>query len=108
MKGGDGFFRRSPRSTVLTTNVACSSSATMACVSAPVDGTIFSPAFSRSAATNSGGRAAARYAWRLQYSWGTKARMSRSRSQINRTATDWTRPADRPRRTRSQRRGLIL
>ena len=50
------------------------------------------PAFSRSVATNSGGAAAARWAWRLQYSWGTKARISRSRSQIRRTATDWTRP----------------
>ena len=60
MNGGDGFFLRSPRSTVLTTNAACSSSATMAWVSSPVDGTIFSPAFSRSVATNSGGTAAAR------------------------------------------------
>ena len=33
-----------------------------------------------------------------QYSWGTKARISSSRSTTRRVATDWTRPADRPRR----------
>ena len=32
----------------------------------------------------------------LQYSTGVNARISRSRSTINRTATDCTRPADRP------------
>ena len=41
-------------------------------VSASVDGTIFSPAFSRSVATNSGGTAAARCACRLQYSWARR------------------------------------
>ena len=43
----------------------------------------------------------------LQYSTGTKARISRSRSTISRTATDCTRPADRPGRTFLHRIGLI-
>ncbi len=38
-----------------------------------------------------------RSAWTSQYSSGTKARISRSRSTIRRTATDCTRPAERPR-----------
>ena len=49
--------------------------------------------------------------WRastLQYSVGTKARISFSRSTISRTATDWTRPAERPLRTLRQRKGLSL
>ncbi len=41
----------------------------------------------------------------LQYSTGTNASISRSRSTIRRTATDWTRPADRPGCTRRHRIG---
>jgi hypothetical protein len=44
----------------------------------------------------------------LQYSTGVKSRISRSRSTIRRTATDWTRPADSPGRTRRHRIGEIL
>jgi hypothetical protein len=43
-----------------------------------------------------------------QYSSGTNALISSSRSQTMRTATDWTRPADRPRWTLFHRIGLIL
>jgi len=43
-----------------------------------------------------------------QYSWGTKASISRSRSQISRTATDCTRPALNPPRTLRHNSGLIL
>ena len=43
----------------------------------------------------------------VQYSSGTKALISRSRSTISRTATDCTRPAERPRRTFFQSSGLI-
>ena len=43
-----------------------------------------------------------------QYSRGTKARISRSRSTINRTATDCTRPAESPPRTFAQSSGEIL
>ena len=37
---------------------------------------------------------------------GWKASISRSRSSTIRVATDWTRPAERPRRTFFHRRGL--
>ncbi len=43
----------------------------------------------------------------VQYSSGTKSRISISRSQIMRVATDCTRPAERPLRTFRQRMGLI-
>ncbi len=41
-----------------------------------------------------------------QYSSETKARISFSRSAIRRVATDWTRPALRPRATFFHKRGL--
>src|SRR5215213_3209587 len=47
-----------------------------------------------------------RFAVIVQYSVGTKARISRSRSTTSRNATDWTRPADSPRLTLSQSKGL--
>ena len=40
-----------------------------------------------------------------QYSLGIKARISRSRSTMRRTTTDWTRPAERPRAILRQRNG---
>ena len=43
---------------------------------------------------------------RDQYSLGTKARISFSRSTTSRVATDCTRPAERPRRTFFHSRGL--
>ena len=43
---------------------------------------------------------------RVQYSRALKARISRSRSTTMRTATDWTRPAERPVRTFFQSSGL--
>ena len=52
--------------------------------------------------------AALRVASTFQYSSGTKASISFSRSSIRRTATLWTRPADRPRRIFRHRKGLSL
>ena len=46
-----------------------------------------------------------RSAWTSQYSSGTKAWISRSRSTIRRTATDCTRPAESPRATLAHSRG---
>ena len=43
----------------------------------------------------------------VQYSRALNSRISRSRSQIRRRATDWTRPALRPGATFFQRSGLI-
>jgi len=56
---------------------------------------------------NSGGTPSVRASRAVmdQYSAGTKARTSRSRSTTRRRATDWTRPAEMPRRTFSQSRG---
>ncbi len=44
----------------------------------------------------------------VQYSRAVKARISRSRSTTIRTATDWTRPADRPPRTLLDSSGLSV
>ena len=52
--------------------------------------------------------AASSFASTLQYSWETKLRISFSRSTMIRTATDCTRPADRPRLTFFQRNGDSL
>ena len=50
----------------------------------------------------------ARSASSVQYSRAVKARISRSRSTTIRTATDWTRPADRPPRTFRDSSGLSV
>ena len=44
----------------------------------------------------------------LQYSCGVNARISRSRSTMSRSATVWTRPAERPVLMLRQRIGLAL
>ena len=44
----------------------------------------------------------------VQYSRAVNALISRSRSTTRRTATDWTRPADRPPRTLRDRSGLSV
>ena len=49
-----------------------------------------------------------RIASSVQYSWAVNASISRSRSTTSRTATDWTRPADRPDRTFRDRSGLSV
>ena len=50
----------------------------------------------------------ARIASIVQYSRAVNASISRSRSTTRRTATDWTRPADRPPRTLRDRSGLSV
>ena len=44
----------------------------------------------------------------VQYSRALNALISRSRSTTRRTATDWTRPADKPPRTLRDRSGLSV
>ena len=61
-----------------------------------------------SRAVNSGGSGPASFAKRYQYSSALKTSISASRSHTSLSATDWTRPALRPRRTLSQSSGLIL
>ena len=105
MNGGAGLRRRSPRVTDRTTNGRPSRPAMSARVSASLVSDAFSPRTSRSVASNCGGRLPVSRACSDQYSTGTKASISRSRSTISRTATDCTRPADSPRRTLSHSSG---
>ena len=108
MNGGAGLRRRSPRVTDSTTKRAPSSDAISARVPASSASAAFSPPTSLRVAVNSGGSFAASRACSDQYSTDTNAWISRSRSTISRTATDWTRPADRPRWTFSQSSGERL
>src|SRR3972149_3856514 len=108
MNGGAGFRLRSPRVTVLTVHRLPWSPATTSCTRASRGRSAFSLRISLRVATKSGGFFPRSFAWRLQYSTGTNARISRSRSARSRTATDWTRPAERPRWTFRQRRGERL
>jgi len=61
-----------------------------------------------SRASKLGGFAAPRFTSMVQYSLLSKARISRSRSTIRRSATVCTRPAESPRRTLSHNSGEIL
>src|SRR3990172_5797378 len=108
MTGGAGFRLRSPRVTALTVHRLPSSPATTSCTRASPGRSAFSPRISLGGGPKSGGFFPRSFAWRLQYSTGTNARISRSRSARSRTATDWTRPAERPRWTFRQRRGERL
>ena len=67
-----------------------------------------SPSMRTSSAANVSPVWVARIAWIVQYSRAVNARISRSRSTTRRTATDWTRPADRPRWTFLPRSGLSV
>ena len=108
MNGGAGFFLRSPRVTERTMKRAPSTRAMTARVASSVASEAFSPSTSRSVAVNSGGSLAVRRACSVQYSTGTNAWISRSRSTISRTATDCTRPAESPRRIFLQSSGERL
>jgi len=105
MNGGAGLRLLSPRVTERTRKRAPSSRAITARVVASSASAAFSPSTSRSVAMNSGGSVAFSLAWSVQYSTGTNAWISRSRSTISRTATDCTRPADSPRRILSHSSG---
>ena len=108
MKGAAGLRRRSPRVTDFTRHWAPCSAVMTATVDASSGRLTFSPRTSRSVAVNSGGFLPRSRAWSDQYSTGTKAATSRSRSVMSRTATDCTRPADSPRRIFSQSSGESL
>ncbi len=107
VKGGGGLRRRSLRSTEATVKRAFSISAARPRAVSPSVSSALCPSTLNRRARNSGGSAAARSASSVQYSTLTKASISRSRSTTRRTATDCTRPAERPRRTFFQRMGLI-
>ncbi len=108
MKGGTAPFLRSFIVTASTTHRADFKSARTWFDSASLPTLMFVPPFFRSFASNSGGTGPASRAVRFQYSSGRNAVISRSRSHTSFNATDWTRPALRPRRTLSHSSGLIL
>ncbi len=108
MKGGAGFRRRSPRVTDFTVQVAPVSPVVTAVVAASSGRSAFSPRTSLRVATKSGGFWPLSLACSDQYSTGTNAAISRSRSVSRRTATDCTRPAESPRRIFSHRSGESL
>ena len=66
------------------------------------------PSIRTRSAVNGVPSAVARSASSVQYSFALNARISRSRSTTIRTATDWTRPAERPPRTLRDRSGLSV
>ncbi len=108
MNGGTALFFRSFVVTDATIHSALLRSSTTVLDSSALLILTFAPSRLSSLALNSGGIGPARRAVMFQYSSATKAPISRSRSTTIFNATDWTRPALRPRRTLSQRIGLIL
>ena len=111
MKGGGGFLRRSEVSTFATRQTARSASSRTRAAEASDSrrGSVpsnlsFCPSNETSFAGNGGGAPASRLASTVQYSTGTNASISLSRSQMIRRATVWTRPAESPRQIFFQRR----
>ena len=107
MNGAGGFLRRSLRSTDATFSAAAlmTSTTSRAWPSWTISSLLPS---SRVALTlNGGGFGPSTVASTVQYSCGTNALISASRSTTRRTATDCTRPADSPRRTFVHSTGLI-
>ena len=134
MKGGGGFFffscdwslatvngtamgpeartsrisAEAPSSTSRALSTTQPSDARAAVISSRETISIFFPSLAISLAPNCGASPPHSCAVSDQYSFGTNAAIARSRSTRMRSATDCTRPADRPRRTLSQSSGLIL
>ena len=96
MKGGRGFRFFSCVRTPVTRKDSFSSSAAAALACASFSRAIFSPAFRCTRARKRSSFAVARSASSVQYSRGLNARISSSRSQMSRRATDCTRPAESP------------
>src|SRR5438270_11961290 len=108
MKGAGAFRRRSFFSTFCTAKGSFLSSSTSGRVISRDPSSTFLPSSLISLARNCGGSAAFRSASIDQYSTGTNAAISFSRSTTSRTATLCTRPAESPRRTFFEdRRDLI-
>ena len=108
MNGGGACFFRSFVATDRTTKLACSRSDTTAVASASRVTFSACVPFLTTLVSNSGGTAPASRAKRCQYSSATNRSISASRSHTSFSATDWTRPALRPRRTLSHNSGLSL
>jgi hypothetical protein len=107
MNGAGGFLRRSFRSTEVTRRLASRTSVSMARASPSCGISGFCPSSRTTLAVNGGGTLPSTVASMVQYSTGTNALISASRSATSRTATDCTRPAESPRFTLVHRTGLI-
>ena len=106
MKGGAGDFCFSPRLTLLTVKAAFSTAARTSSTSSLEWSSCFlSPLPWKRAVKEEFSTPQLSLASRSQYSCGTKASISSSRSTTMRVATDWTRPALRPFLTFFQRSG---
>src|SRR5512145_2853689 len=103
VKGGSAARLSSFFSSLSTLNDAFFISAASLAASSPLDTFAFLPSTLRSFASKGGGLPPSNCAVRFQYSSGTNLLISSSRSQIIRTATDWTRPALKPLLTLSHR-----
>ena len=108
MNGGTGKRRFSFVATESTRYSLPSTAATIACAAASSPIATFTPSRLARLVFSSGGFLPFRWTSIDQYSCLTKARISRSRSTISRSATVCTRPADNPRRTLSHSNGEIL
>ena len=111
MKGGGGFLRRSDVSTRTTFQAAPATSLRTRSAASPLArrGSVpsnfsFCPSNAKSRAAKGGGAEAWSCASIVQYSTGRKASIAVSRSQMIRSATVWTRPAERPRQIFFHRR----
>ena len=103
---GDRFWVRVP--TFVT--IGCRSRMAATCASDVVSSgiSIAAPSIRTRSAANVSPAAVARIAWIVQYSRAVNPLISRSRSTTSRTATDWTRPAERPRWTFLASSGLSV
>ncbi len=108
MNGATGKRRFSRVETDCTVYAASSSAATTPLAASVEPISAVWPLTRARRAVSPGGFFAARSASMVQYSLARKARISRSRSTITRSATVCTRPAERPRRTLSHSSGEIL
>ena len=117
VNGGDGVRLTSRSRTSRTRYDASRSRSTCCCASASADrirprlsgdaASLSSPICTSRAGNADSSPFGARRASTVQYSFGSNARISRSRSTISRSATDCTRPADSPVRTFFHRIGEI-
>ena len=108
MNGGAALWRFSLRATSATVNAPLLSAASILRACSSLVTSAFFPSTFVSLATNGGGTLADNFAANVQYSSAMNALISSSRSVIIFSATDCTRPAERPRRTLSHSSGEIL
>ncbi len=106
MNGGAGLRVCLRVATFVTSGVSARSAAAWRSAVSPSPTSRAAPSILTSSAEKVVPSAVARLASSVQYSRAVNASISRSRSTTSRTATDWTRPADRPDRTFRDRSGL--